>query len=338
MNGRRPPIGFGDFLRATEALGARDPAERKRIAALLGFEWVESVEPPADSRRAAVRVEQPSEASVGVIEETAAQSESSAASGGVGGGREVGVIDVTAAPADLWVERLPQRSVRMPKWVSEVEPMPEPVGEERDEPPAVEPLFEPAWTRAILFAALAHVDGRGPLDLERTVELLCRREPLTRLPRRTKFRLKNDLQLLVDVNRTMAPFVQDQLALVDAIKRLVSAQNVEQLLFSICPTRGAGGADEWPWEAYVPPSHPGTLVMVVTDLGVTRAAPGVETGTTGEWLRFAGMIRRDGCQLVTLVPFPARRVPAALRRAMTVIPWDRTTTSGVIQKIRLKGR
>ena len=226
----------------------------------------------------------------------------------------------------------------MPKWVSEVEPMPEPVGEERDEPPEVEPLFAPAWTRAILFAALAHVEARGPIDVERTVELLCRREPLTRLPRRTKLHLKNDLQLLIDVNRTMAPFVQDQLALVNAVKRLVSAQNVEQLLFSICPARGAGRADEWPWGTYVPPRHPGTLVLVVTDLGVSRAAPGIETGTTEEWLRFAGMIRRDSCQLVTLVPFPARRVPAALRRAMTVIPWDRSTTPGMIQKIRLKGR
>lgn len=337
MNRRRPPIGFGDFLRATEALGARDPAERKRIAALLGFDWVESFQPSAESRRSTARAEGNVEPTVGVVEETAARNVSGDARVG-GGGGEIGLIDESAKPADIWVEQLPQRSVRMPKWVSEVAPMPEPVGEERDEPPEVEPLFAPAWTRAILFAALAHVDGRGPLDLERTVELLCRREPLTRLPRRTKFHLKNDLQLLIDVNRTMAPFVQDQLALVGAVKRLVSAQNVEQLLFSICPTRGAGREDEWPLKTYVPPRHPGTLVMVVTDLGVSRAAPGVETGTTEEWLRFAGMIRRDSCQLVTLVPFPARRVPAALRRAMTVIPWDRSTTAGMIQKIRLKGR
>lgn len=340
MNGKRPPIGFGDFLRAAEALGARDPAERKRIAALLGFDWVESAAQPPPTRRTTTGEQPFSEMSgEGTTESTRDESEEMSVVI-VGGGEddETGAGGSGGEGVDLWVERLPQRSVRMPKWVSEVEPTPAPAGEERDEPPAVEPLFEPAWMRAILFAALAHVDGRGPLDLERTVELLCRREPLTRLPRRTKLRMKNDLQLLVDVNRTMAPFVQDQFALVEAIKRLVSAQNVEQLLFSICPTRGAGRADEWPWEAYVPPSHPGTLVMVVTDLGVTRAAPGVETGTKEEWLRFAGMIRRDGCQLVTLVPFPARRVPAALRRAMTVIPWDRSTTSGVIQKIRLKGR
>jgi hypothetical protein len=329
VSGKRPPIGFGDFLRAAQELDARTPEERKRIAALLGFDWVETAPSIAtDSRgqtreRQAVKLEGPA-APAGT-----ATSESKGASddGGKAGEGEVGAV---------WVEDLPARSVRMPKWVSEVEPLPEPVGEERDEPPAVEPLFAPLWTRAILFAALAHVDDRGPIDVERTVELLCRREPLTRLPRRTKLHVKNDLQLLIDVNRTMTPFAQDQLALVNAIKRLVSEENVEQLLFSVCPVRGAGRADEWPWAAYSPPKHPGTLIIVLTDLGVTRTGPGVETGGVDEWLRFAGMIRRDGCQLVTLVPFPLRRVPRALLRAMAVIPWDRSTTAGMIQKIRLK--
>lgn len=334
MNRRRPAIGFGDFLRAADELGAHDPAERKRIAALLGFDWIESAAVSPSPRRTTTS-EQPT---VEPLVDGAAQDSPQGEPLDARGDDKAVAREVAGEVVDLWAKVMPPKSVRMPKWVSEVEAMPEPASEERDEPPAVEPLFAPAWTRAILFAALAHVDARGPLDVERTVELLCRREPLTRLPRRTKFHLKNDLQLLIDVNKTMAPFVHDQFALVNAIERLVSAQNVEQLLFSVCPTRGAGLADEWPWGAYIPPKHPGTLVMVITDLGVSRAGPGVETGGTDEWLRFAGMIRRDSCQLVTLVPFALKRVPVSLRRAMTVIPWDRSTTAGMIQKIRLTGR
>ena len=327
------PISFGDFLRAAERLGARDRASRMRIAALLGFEWVESAQQPASE----VRRRPTGDAT------PARQGDDAAAPGGSAAAAarapvEAGGPESAGEVKELWVEALPSKSVRMPKWVSEVEPMPEPTSAEKDESPEVEPLFTPEWTRAILFAALAHVDRRGPVDIERTVELLCRYEPLTRLPRRTKFHLKNDLQLLIDVNRTMAPFEQDQLALVSAVKRLVSAQNVQQLLFSVCPTRGAGAGDEWPWDAYTPPRHPGTLVMVITDLGVSRPGPGVETAGADEWLRFAGTIRRDGCQLVTLVPFPLSRVPAALRRAMVVVPWDRSTTAGMIKRIRLTGR
>lgn len=326
------PISFGDFLRASEKLGAQDPAARKRIAALLGFDWIESAPLPSEGR---LKTKEPAP-SARPLEEAAsdAVTPDSPASEVAPVFVEEGANEV----GDIWVEALPPRSVHMPKWMSEVEPMPPPASEERDEPPAVEPLFTPEWTRAILFAVLAHVDRRGAIDIERTVELLCRYKPLTRLPRRTKFHLKNDLQLLIDVNRTMDPFAQDQIALVEAVKRLVSEQNVEQLLFSVCPTRGAGAGGEWPWGPYRPPKHPGTLVMVITDLGVSRAARGVETASTDEWLRFAGMIRKDSCQLVTLVPFPLRRVPAALRRAMVVIPWDRSTTAGVIKKIRLTGR
>jgi hypothetical protein len=326
----RPPIGLGDFLRASEELGARDAESRKRIAKLLGFDWAERPQrgPRDASRERAPENEETTEEAQAVVTETPADSRAS------GAGRE----EQHAEAGDLWVETLPSRGVRMPEWVAEVEAMPEPVGEETDEPVPIEPLFAPGWTRAILFAALAHVDRRGPVDVERTVELLCRSEPLTRLPRRTRFHLKNDLQLLIDVNRTMAPFVQDQLALVSAVGRLVSAQNVERLLFSACPTRGAGRAGEWPWGEYVPPKHPGTLVLVLTDLGMSRAAPGVENADADEWLRFAGMIRRDGCQLVTLVPFPRRRVPASLKGAMAVVPWDRTTTVGMIRKIRLSVR
>jgi hypothetical protein len=329
---RSHPISFADYLRAAELLAAEDSGTRRRIAAMLGFEWraikaPRTDAPPTPGPRAYTGEREGAVQSTDVqaVRESATETQS-------------GTPEPEGEPEDLWVEDLPPRSVRLPKWVSEVQPMAEPSVAEKDEPPEVEPLFMPRWTRALLYAALAHVDDKGPIDVDRAVERLSRFELLTRLPRRRRFHLKNDLQLLIDVNQTMTPFAQDQFALISAIKRLVSAQNVEQMYFSACPTRGAGQVDEWPWSIYQAPRHPGTLVVVLTDLCVSRARPGIETATADEWLSFARLIAKSGCQSVALVPFPLRRVRPAIRRAMGVVPWDRSTTTGLIQKIRFTGR
>jgi hypothetical protein len=328
----RAPISFADYLLAAERLGAKDPDTRRRVAAMLGFDWrakqtAQTQAAPTPGTRVSTG------ASQGVLELTDLQAQST--------GRAETKSDATETVGeaeDLWLEDLPPRNVRLPKWVSEVQPMPEPTAEEKDEPPEVEPLFMPRWTRALLYAALAHVDDNGAIDIDLAVERLSRFEHVTRLPRRRRFHLKNDLQLLIDISPTMAPFAQDQFALIANIKRLVSAQNVEQLYFSGCPTRGAGSADEWPLRAYRAPRHPGTLVVVLTDLCASRAGPGIEAANTDEWLSFARLIVKGGCQSVALVPFPLRRVRPALRRAMSVVPWDRSTTTGAIQKIRFTGR
>ena len=329
MSGR--PISFADYLLAAERLGAKDPDTRRKISAMLGFDW---------KARKAVTTQEPMRGS------------RPPTSGGQG---NVEPIDLTATPIaatetqshqteaagdveDLWLEDLPSKTVRLPQWVSQVQPLPEPAEQEKDEPPEVDPLFMPRWTRALLYAACARVDDNGPIDIDRAVERLSRFEHLTRLPRRRRFHLKNDLQLLIDVNQTMMPFMQDQFALISAIKRLVMAQNVEQLYFSGCPTRGAGPADEWPWKVYRAPRHPGTLVVLLTDLCASRAGPGIDTAKVDEWLTFARLIAKSGCQSVALVPFPLRRVRPTLRRAMSVIPWDRSTTTGMIQKVRFTGK
>lgn len=298
---------------------------------MLGFEWqtrkiLQTQTPPTPGLRGSTGGDQD------VVELTDVQAATASTE------TQSEKTEAVAEAKDLWLEDLPSRSVRLPKWVSEVQPMAEPTVEEKDEPPEVDPLFMPRWTRALLYAALAHVDDNGPIDIDRAVERLSCFEPFTRIPRRRRFHLKNDLQLLIDVNQTMAPFAQDQFGLISGIKRLVSAQNVEQLYFSACPTRGTGQADEWPWGVYRAPRHPGTLVVVLTDLGASRPRPGNDTAPTHEWLSFAKLIVKAGCQSVALVPFPLRRVRPAIRRAMSVVPWDRSTTTGVIQKIRFSDR
>ncbi|MDT7808429.1 MAG: hypothetical protein QOJ70_2242 [Acidobacteriota bacterium] len=324
------PISFGDFLLASEGLDGGDPATRRRIAALLGFDWRETKTPAASDAPSSPRAA--SEEGLKVVATDDVKVNADPKPPG-----EVAAANDDAAAEELWLEPLPPRAVRMPVWVSEVKPMPKPVGVEEDEPLPSEPLFTPAWTRALLATTLSYLDERGPLDIERVVKLLSLGEPLKHLPRRMKLGLKPNLQLLIDINKTMMPFVQDQFLIVSEMERLIPAQSITQLFFSACPLRGVGSGEDWPEEPYRPP-HTDTPVLLLTDLGVGRAGPGVESASVEEWLRFARVVRAAGCQLAALVPYPLRRVAAPLRRAMSVIPWDRATTTGQVRRIRLADR
>jgi len=44
-------------------------------------------------------------------------------------------------------------------------------------------------------------------------------------------------------------------------------------------------------------------------------------------------VRRAGCPLVAFVPYAPRRWPRALRRAMTIVQWDRRTSAVTIRNL-----
>src|SRR5690606_24115468 len=93
---------------------------------------------------------------------------------------------------------------------------------------------------------------------------------------------------------------------------------------------GAGPGSMRTWRAYEPPT-PGTPVLVVSDLGISRsrAAGGA---SPEEWLAFADLVAATGRRCVALVPFPPHRWPAALERAMHIVHWDRTTSVHTVQR------
>jgi hypothetical protein len=79
------------------------------------------------------------------------------------------------------------------------------------------------------------------------------------------------------------------------------------------------------WTAYPAPAA-STPIVVISDLGIGRPGSAVDQATSAEWLAFADLARRAGAPIVAFVPYPSERVPAALRRAMVVVPWDRSTS------------
>jgi hypothetical protein len=310
-----PQISLGDYLRAAHRLGGGDDDEvRRLIALLLGFEWLresQPPEPPPEPRgRRALPQTQPED-----------------------GGRPAPELQRAAdeRPDDAWVESQSSRRPKMPHWFKRVRPFRESARGEKS-PPPLETLFLPAWTRILLQSLLGTEREGGALDTERVIAHLARAAPLAKLWRRRRLQLGR-VQVLIDVSEAMSPFAEDQEALLEDITRIATAQMVNVLFFKHCPELGAGAGEPWAWRPYEAPAT-GTTVLLLTDLGARRAGKGGTLIEAGEWLHFTGRVRKAGCPLVALVPYPQGRVHPSLRKAMAVVPWDRSTTTGQVKRIR----
>lgn len=218
-------------------------------------------------------------------------------------------------------------------------PLPPDAARDGDARPALEPLLLPVWTRALLSGALSSRNDDGPLDVKKVVERVASGEPSARLPRRPRPTLARGVQVLVDRGETMLPFFEDQEGLEGEIKKVVGEGRAQILYFDGNPARKAGPGSRSGWKTYTEHHMPraGTVVLLLTDLGVGRPlSPFARTGER-EWVAFAERLRRRGCPLVAFVPYAPRRVPASLRRLVTVLQWDRSTSASSVHASVGKG-
>lgn len=311
-------IFVGDLVRAYAVLKPTDDATAIQIAEALGFTWrgaetpIEQTNEPTPEQLAEMQriLEERRKRQKFEFQEQKSQVLSSA---------DWLPTEITArgketVEGDLGVAALPLER-----------------GDTERVPPPFDPLFKPEWTRAILSSALATVSPEGALDLERLIELIARREPLETLPRLTESTLRRGAQLLLDQSQAMLPFERDQQTLTHAIQNVMGQDKVQILRFAGCPTRGVWKESNVYLEAYVPP-RPGTLVLLVSDLGHTRPRLADDWADAAEWLSFADDVKHAGCELAALVPYTSRRWQPKLRGAINMIPWDRRTTAGLAQK------
>ena len=193
------------------------------------------------------------------------------------------------------------------------------------------PLFLPRWSRGILSAACAttRAGDDGAVDLDALIDLLARGEVIDRPPYRPWPTLRRGVQILADCGEGMAPFTPDVRHLVEQIRNVAGRDRVPAATFTGCPGRTADGmgARARAWE----PSSPGTVVVLITDLGIGRPMLSLDPAGEEEWLAFARRMRRAGCPLVAFVPYPRSRWPGRLEKAMTIVQWDRTTTAAVVR-------
>lgn len=317
MRPRRSAL--GDYLRAASVLSGGDPARREAIAALLGFELRDPPPAPEPAPPVEEVVLTPPAVTPDGERDT--------------GGEETPPpppVPVEGGHDDAWLEPLEPAEVRVPGWMEGIDPYPEPSGAPAEGAATPEPLFVPAWSRMLLRGVLASEDPHGAVDVERLVAAVADGRVLTDLPRLPRPHLGPAAQVLMDAGPSMTPFADDQLVMLEELRRLVP--QLQELVFETSPARGAGPADAWPPRPYRPPP-PGTPVLVVSDLGAARGS-GTRRAPEAEWLAFAAQVRRAQCPLLALVPFPRHRVAPALRRAMAVVTWDRGTTTGRVRAVR----
>jgi hypothetical protein len=185
-----------------------------------------------------------------------------------------------------------------------------------------EPLFEPRWTRELLYAAIGTDVPSEELDVEAAVERVASGRPLEELPRRRRRSATFGVQLLVDGGVGMEPFRRDCVAAAAALRRVVGRTRVSTLHFEATLRGGVGAEPFGARSAYAPPES-GTPVLLLSDLGMV---PVPDRPPADEWIELAGRLARRGSALVAFVPYPADRWPVRLARAVALVQWDRVTT------------
>jgi len=166
-------LGLGDVIRAWRMLDANTDDERRAIARLLGFELREvnpapvvRPKPPVLRPGPAVSDALASPAIVPTVVEDARPIEL------------VPFTDVQVNPVAL-----PARGLPRPATVA---------------PAVLEPLFATGWSRAIAGTLTARSAPAGPLHVDRTIDLLARRLPIRRLPRRNRLVSATEVVVVVD--------------------------------------------------------------------------------------------------------------------------------------------
>jgi hypothetical protein len=219
------------------------------------------------------------------------------------------------------------RPAALPTWLQAsthtLEPMPPQVAA-----PPLETLFEPRRHRALIGAALATFDHRGPLDLPRLISQIATRQLTRNLPHMPEATLRRGAWLLLDRSPAMAPFFDDVGDLAARIERVVGRDATRIQQFTARPDRvwDTVQLDDVPIE--LPP--PGTPLVALTDLGRRSSGRG--------WTRLLMRIAARGSRAVAIVPYPAALAPVSLRSLVAVVPWDRSTKVGAARPARRRER
>jgi hypothetical protein len=193
-------------------------------------------------------------------------------------------------------------------------------------PPPPAPPLVPEGRQRALAMALARSFVPGPLDVRRMVEDRARRQARTAPPRQVLPSVRRGVQVVVDRGPALDPFRNDVASLVAALVRVASANGVEVLAFTGDPRwvvppwrRGTGPPAPQPYQRLVPTM--GRAVVVVSDLGIATARSAPAPAPPRAWTEHHAVLRRAGCPVVYLVPYPVARWPQALAGHLPAVVW-----------------
>lgn len=313
----RPELGLGDLLRAWDALG-RDPSALAPLVRLFELKGQAPSPPPAaDSpgltpppelfSRPPVPAESPSHE---------ARYEDRTGAGSV----TLEALPAAAAPAP-------------PAWLSAAR-LPRSGATDSLKPPA--PLFPAERERALLSAAARRLRTDGALDVPSIVAGLARLRLPRRLPRSRILSLHGGVQLLMDRSDFMDPFSADLDRLATRLRETVGGALEELLVYDLPPE--VCRPEEDTAHSWTPP-HPGTAVLIVSDLG--RAA--LRRGRRRPRLAWESLLRHmqaAGCAPIVLVPGRSTSYAEIHRelRHMLLLGWDRSARVAEVTRFRKGSR
>jgi|GEM_PF-918346 len=205
--------------------------------------------------------------------------------------------------------------------------------EEREALPTLLSLLNPAWTRAILGAAVEMRADDGPVDIPAVVEQVVQGLIPSRLPRLSLTTLRRGAHVLIDRGSGMVPFARDADQLAGELASLVGADITAIFRFRGIPTAGLFDVARRREVSFNPPSR-GVPLILITDLGIAEDPLIDGKANVADWADFFRDLRWFGCPAVVFIPYPRRRWPSHLRRAALLIEWDRRTTAGGIRASR----
>lgn len=199
----------------------------------------------------------------------------------------------------------------------------------------IDPLFARRSQRAILCACLATQASEGEIDAEELAAMLSELKTVISFPRLSTTTVRRGVQVLLDDSSSFTPYAADREIISTAIADIVGRQHVSVYRFRGSPERGVfqlrRNSERW-----VPP-HAGTVVALVSDLGLGGPLFSAERGSVSEWMRVIARARQAGCPLVVFNPLPPKRWPAELARMATIVQWDRTTSIRSVKRALPKG-
>jgi hypothetical protein len=232
----------------------------------------------------------------------------------------------TVIPSELVLLEEESLPANPPKGILEIEPI------EKDPPvqsftPHLMPLFPDRLIRGIISDSLSSEAETNLVDAQGVIEILAKGQPLERIPYLKHPAICRTIQVLVDVSDSMLFFNRDQEHLIEKIQKLIPKSSLEILRFENCPSRGIfDDADIEKHDYSLPPA--GSLVLILSDLGIGQPHIAANRAGAKEWLNFIRRIRSGGSDALAYVPYKPKRWPKSLSKSLSMIQWDSPQSSG----------
>jgi formylglycine-generating enzyme required for sulfatase activity len=197
------------------------------------------------------------------------------------------------------------------------------------------------WSRMwpFLFGVLGYYCDTRSIDMDRAVEMAARAEPMSRLPFQQRLTRAGACQVILDMDRYLLPFWDDENDLKQRIEKMRGSSGLEVLVFENGPE---GLCRRWGKELeelkpYRFPA-PGTPILIISDLGCLenneggkgRRVEGERVSTrhvTGRrrqaWMRFGKRLKRAGFLPSVLTLCSSGYWDRELARYWRLVCWDR---------------